>query len=68
MLFHNIKYLTNDTLGILVGTIEDKRITVEDAYPLTHLRVTLPFLENAINLVILFYFIFYNYNFRLNYN
>jgi hypothetical protein len=53
MIFHSLKFLTNDTIGILVGSLQENKIfLVEDVYPLTHLRVTLPFLETAISLVI----------------
>jgi hypothetical protein len=63
MLFHSLKFLTNDTIGILVGSLQENNMfLVEDVYPLTHLRVTAPFLETAISLVInLLIFYYYRY-------
>ena len=52
MLFHSIKYSKNDTIGILTGyTDSDGLCRIDNAYPVSHLRVTLPLIENALLLI-----------------
>ncbi|CAD8075640.1 unnamed protein product [Paramecium sonneborni] len=50
-MLHACKYSTEDVIGILIGKINDKNISIVDAYPLFHSRVSLNILEVSLDII-----------------
>lgn len=52
MVHHNLKYSSNEVLGIFLGNKGDGLLTISDAVPLFHNPITTPMLELAFVMVL----------------
>lgn len=51
MVYHNLKYSSNEVVGIFIGQKVNNALSIEDAFPLFHNPVTTPMLELAFVMV-----------------
>ena len=50
-ILHSLKYMSNDVLGYLTKSNSSNSNSFEDAYPLSHMRITSPFISTSQELV-----------------
>jgi len=51
MALHSLKYITEDVYGVLVGTVNQNNVQVQDVYPLFHSKFLTPLLETSFEFV-----------------